>query len=67
MVIRLDIEIWVISKGGTKRGVGKVMGGWGKRYRGYWVLWPLFMIGCISVVVDGDYVRNCRGLCRRVG
>jgi hypothetical protein len=38
MVIRLDIEIWVIGKGGTKWGVGKGVGGWGKNYGDCWVL-----------------------------
>jgi hypothetical protein len=38
--IRLDIEIWVIGKGITKRGIEKGMGGWGKRNRGYWVYVP---------------------------
>jgi hypothetical protein len=32
MVIRLDIEIWGIDKGGTKRGMGKEMGWWWKKY-----------------------------------
>jgi hypothetical protein len=32
MVIRLDIEIWAIAKGGTRKGVGKEMGVGGKRY-----------------------------------
>jgi hypothetical protein len=37
MIIRLDIEIWVISKGCTKK-VGNKGGGWEKRYRVCWVL-----------------------------
>jgi hypothetical protein len=52
VVISLDIEIWEIGKGGNKRmdreGVG-----------GCWVLWPLCLLGYISVVVvEGAYVRD---------
>jgi hypothetical protein len=39
-----------------------VVGGWEKRYEGCWVLWPLCVFGCISVVVAGVFVRDCRGL-----
>jgi di/tricarboxylate transporter len=63
MVVRLDIEIWEIGKGGTKRGVRK---------RGRWMgdeLWGLLSflalvhVWCISaVVVEGVCVRDCRGL-----
>jgi hypothetical protein len=61
MVVWLEIETWVIGKGGTKREEGKE--GWGKRYEGCWVLWPLCVFGCIStVVVEGSCVRDCRGL-----
>jgi hypothetical protein len=31
--------------------VGKGMGEWGKRCGDCWVLWPLCVFGCISVVV----------------
>jgi hypothetical protein len=37
IIIRLHIEIWVVSKGGTKK-VGNKGGGWEKRYRVCWVL-----------------------------
>jgi hypothetical protein len=58
MVIRLDIEIWEIDKGGTKRG-GRKRGGWvgGGRDMGFVAL------VCVSVVVvEGACVRDCRGL-----
>jgi hypothetical protein len=55
LVIRLGIVTWKIGKGSNKR-VGK----W---YGGYWVLWPLCLFGCISVVVVGSAsVRDCREL-----
>jgi hypothetical protein len=61
MVIRLDIEIWKIGQGGTKRRKG--MGEWGKRNRDCCILWPLCVFGYISVVVvKGTCVRDCRGL-----
>jgi hypothetical protein len=42
---------------------GKVVVGWGKRYGNGWVLWPLSVFGCISViVVEVVCVRDCRGL-----
>jgi hypothetical protein len=47
--------------GGERWGMGE---GWwlGKRYAGCWVLWPLCVFGCISVVVvEGVCVRDCRG------
>jgi hypothetical protein len=35
MVIRLDIEIWIIGKGGIKKGrTRKRVSVWGKRYGG---------------------------------
>jgi hypothetical protein len=41
----------------------KVMGGWLKSYEGCWVLWPLYVFRCISIVVgEGVFVRNLRGL-----
>jgi hypothetical protein len=63
MVVRLDIEIWVIGKCGTKMKVGMKKCGWDKNFGTCWVLWPLCMFGCISVaVVEGACVRDCRGL-----
>jgi hypothetical protein len=62
MVIRLDIEIWVIGKGGTKKEEQEK--GWvgGEELWGLWVLWPLCAFGCISVVVvECACVRDCRG------
>jgi hypothetical protein len=35
----------------------------GTQCGGCWVLWPLCVFGCISVVVvEGAFVRVCRGL-----
>jgi hypothetical protein len=34
----------------------------GKRNGSFWVLWPLCVFGCISVVVEGACVWDCRGL-----
>jgi hypothetical protein len=45
---------------------GNGVGGWGKRFGGCWGLWPLYMFGCISVVVvEGACDRDCKrlGLC----
>jgi hypothetical protein len=52
MAIKLVIEI---GKGGTEKGrcVGEVMG--------CWVLWPLCVFGCVSVVVEGACIRDYRG------
>jgi hypothetical protein len=62
MVVQQEIEIWVIGKGGTKR-EGRKGHGWRKRNRGCWVLWPLCVFGYIyAVVVEGAFVRDCRGL-----
>jgi hypothetical protein len=65
MIIWLDIEIWVIGKGGTKKGAGNRGGCVAVVYGCLWVLLPLCMFWCISVVVEGAYVRNYRwlGLC----
>jgi hypothetical protein len=60
LVIRLDVEIWVIGKGGTKKG-GWERGGWGKRNRGFWVSWPLCVFGRISVVVVEGAVSGIAG------
>jgi hypothetical protein len=62
MSIRVDI--WVIGKGGTIKGrAGQGVGGWVKSYGVCWVLWPLCVFGCISVVVvEGACVRDCMGL-----
>jgi hypothetical protein len=55
MVIRLDVEIWVNGKCGTKRRR--------KWYGSCWVLWYLSMFVCISVVVvEGVCVRDFRGV-----
>jgi hypothetical protein len=35
---------------------------WVKIYGGCWVLWPLCVFGCISIVVEGVCVRDCRGV-----
>jgi hypothetical protein len=43
--------------------VGSGVGEWGKQCGGYWVLWPLYVFGCISVaVVKGTCIKDCRGL-----
>jgi hypothetical protein len=56
MVIRLDIETWVIDKGGTKKGVIKGGDWWRKWYGDFLVLWLLCVFVCISVVVvEGAY------------
>jgi hypothetical protein len=35
----------------------------GEEVWSYWVLWPLCVFGCISVVVvEGVCVKDCRGL-----
>jgi hypothetical protein len=61
MVSRLNIEIWVIDKGGTKRG-GKKRGVWGgKWYGSCWVLWPLCMFWCISIVLMEGAVSGIVG------
>jgi hypothetical protein len=44
MVIRLDIETWVIGKGGTKMEWGRKWG-WGKKYGNCWVLYPCECLG----------------------
>jgi hypothetical protein len=49
VLVRLDIEIWEIGEGGTKRGLGSGVGEWRKRYGGCWVLWPLFV--CVFLLV----------------
>jgi hypothetical protein len=61
MVVCLEIEVWVIGKGGIKKVLEKG-GRWGKRYGVSWVLWPLCVVEFISVVlVEGDCFRDCRG------
>jgi hypothetical protein len=38
------------------------VGGCDKRFGGCWVLWPLYVFGCISVVVmEVADVRDCKG------
>jgi hypothetical protein len=62
MVIRLEIESWVIGKDSTKRRSEKE--GMGKMYGGFWVLWSLYVFRYISVVVvEGACVRDFRGIC----
>jgi hypothetical protein len=63
MVIKLVIIFGELVKVAQKRGgLEKGMGEWGKRYGGYWVLWPLCVLGYISaVVVEGVCVRHCKG------
>jgi hypothetical protein len=51
MVIRLVIDFGKLIKVVLKREVGKGVDKWGRRYGGCWVLWPLCVFGCISVVV----------------
>jgi hypothetical protein len=52
---------WITGKGGTRRERGNWR--WGKRYEGCWVLWPLCVFRCISVVaVEVACVRDFRGL-----
>jgi hypothetical protein len=54
MVIRLDIEIWEIGKGGTKRGCWK-RGGWvGKE------VWGL--LGIVAFVCVWVYLMQCHEL-----
>jgi hypothetical protein len=62
MVIKLFLDFGELGKVALKRGAGKGVGGWGKRYGVCWVLWPLCVFGYISVVMEGGCVRNCRGL-----
>jgi hypothetical protein len=57
MVIKLDIEVWEIGKGGGEGGVWE-----GKKDRGCWVFWSLCVFGCTAVAVERACVRNCRGL-----
>jgi hypothetical protein len=54
MVIRLDIEIWVIGKGGIKKGGGKKRSGWvGEEV---WVL-----LGFVALVCVWVYFCYCSG------
>jgi hypothetical protein len=64
VVIRIDMEIWEIGKGGTKRGSrkrGEKRKRWGKLYEGCWALWPLCVFGYISVVVVVGFVSGIAG------
>jgi hypothetical protein len=56
MVIRLDIEIWEIGEGGTKRGCGK---------RGGWVGWGRDggLLGFVVLVCVWVYFCCCSGGC----
>jgi hypothetical protein len=64
IVVWPEVETWIIGKGSTKRGEKKGMWcGYGKTYGSCWVLWPLFVLGCISdVLLSGACVRDCSGL-----
>jgi hypothetical protein len=57
MVIRLDIETWVIGKGGIKRGQKR----WRRTYGGCCILWALCVFGCISVVVCSVLCQGLQG------
>jgi hypothetical protein len=62
MVIRLFTNFEELVKVVIKGELGKRVGRWGKSYGGCWVLWPLCVFGCISVVVvEGACVRDCSG------
>jgi hypothetical protein len=59
MVIKLVIDFGELVKAALK-GTGK---GVGQEVWGCWVLWPLCVFECISVVVtEGVWVRDCRAL-----
>jgi hypothetical protein len=59
IVIRLQIEIWVIGKGGTKRSSRKEAVG----DEGAAVFCGPYVLGCISTVaVEGACVRDYREL-----
>jgi hypothetical protein len=62
IVIRLVINCGELVETALKKvGVGKGVGGWVKRYEGCWVLWSWCVFGCISYVVEGISVSDCRG------
>jgi hypothetical protein len=61
MVVRLDIETWVIGKGGSKRR-GQKRGEWVGKEKWGLLGFVALVCGCISVVVEGACVRDCRGL-----
>jgi hypothetical protein len=48
----------VAQKGEVGSGVGE----WEKQCRDCGFLWSLCVFGCISIVVEGACVRNCRGM-----
>jgi hypothetical protein len=63
VVIKVDIEICEIAKSGINKVAEKRICWWRIKYESGWVLWPLCVFGCISVVVVEDAcVRDCRGL-----
>jgi hypothetical protein len=65
MFFRLEIEIWVIGKGGSRKGCGK-RGVDGERGMGTAIFCgPCVCLGILFVVVEGACVRDCRrlGLC----
>jgi hypothetical protein len=59
MIIRLHIDILVISKGATKQ-VGNKGGGWEKRYKVCYVLYPVCVLSYISTVIL-EVVRGIAG------
>jgi hypothetical protein len=62
-VIRLNREIWVIAKGGTKKREQEMLHVSGRRGMLVAGFVSLVCVGCISViVVKGNCVRDCRGL-----
>jgi hypothetical protein len=59
--------LWKLVRVVLKGETGSWVGEWGKQYGGCRVLWPLCVLGCISVlIVEGACVRDCRalGLCK---
>jgi hypothetical protein len=62
MFVRLPIEIWGVDRVALKEEVGSGVDEWGKQCGGYWFLLSFCVFGCISVVVEGACVRDCRGL-----
>jgi hypothetical protein len=64
-VVWIEVEIWVISKGGAKEGAER-RDGVGEEVWGYRVLGLLYMLEYSSaVIVKGACVRDCRemGFC----
>jgi hypothetical protein len=61
MVVWLEIETWIIGKGGPKREGRKGVGKWGKRYGCFRVLWPLCVFGCICFCSGGCLCQGLEG------